>query len=131
MRIDRIIIAVNPINSFTATGDNNGRWQTAYIQMKRLNEPSHLDLRCLTFSLSTSHINVFPNDSLFKIKKKQTTFRRRQMSSEILRRNSHFQSNGPQCEKTYLLTCAPNEDSNQPAHPRSLIRVFVVRMKTL
>ena len=69
MRIDRIIIAVNPINSFTATGDNNGRWQTAYIQMKRLNEPSHLDLRCLTFSLSTSHINVFPNDSLFKIKK--------------------------------------------------------------
>ena len=33
------------------------------------------------------------------------------------------------CEKPYLLTCAPNEDSNQPAHPRSLIRVFVVRIK--
>ena len=32
--------------------------------------------------------------------------------------------------KTYLTTCAPNEDSNQPAHPRSLIRVSVVRMKT-
>ena len=29
----------------------------------------------------------------------------------------------------YLLTCATNEDSNQPAHPRSLIRAFVVRMK--
>ena len=29
----------------------------------------------------------------------------------------------------YLLTFAPNEDSNQPAHPRSLIRVFVVHMK--
>ena len=28
-------------------------------------------------------------------------------------------------------TCAPNEDSNQPAHPRSPIRVFVVCMKTL
>ena len=27
----------------------------------------------------------------------------------------------PQCVKTYLLTCAPNEDSNQPVHPRSLI----------
>ena len=27
----------------------------------------------------------------------------------------------PQCVKTYLLTCAPNEDSNQPAHPRSLM----------
>ena len=34
-------------------------------------------------------------------------------------------------EKTYLLTCAPNEDSYQPVHPRSLIRVFVVRMKKL
>ena len=32
-------------------------------------------------------------------------------------------------EKTYLLTCAPNEDSNKPAHRRSLIRVFVVRIK--
>ena len=31
----------------------------------------------------------------------------------------------------YLLTCAPNEDSNQPAHPRSLIRIFIVRMTKL
>ena len=31
-------------------------------------------------------------------------------------------------EKTYLLTCAPNEDSDEPAHPRSLIIVFVVRV---
>ena len=36
--------------------------------MRRLSEPSHLDLRCLTFSLSTLHINVFPNDSLLKYK---------------------------------------------------------------
>ena len=35
-------------------------------------EPSHLDLRCLTFSLSTLHINFFPSDSLLK-NKKQTT----------------------------------------------------------
>ena len=34
-----------------------------------------------------------------------------------------------QSESTYLLTCASNEDSDQPAHPRSLISVFVVRMK--
>ena len=32
----------------------------------------------------------------------------------------------PQRQKTYLLTCAPNEDSNQPA-----IRASVVRKKTL
>ena len=31
----------------------------------------------------------------------------------------------------YPLTCAPNEDSDQPAHPCSLIRVFFVRMKKL
>ena len=36
-----------------------------------------------------------------------------------------------QCEKTYLLTCAPNEDSKHTAHARSLIRVFVVRKKKL
>ena len=35
------------------------------------NEPSHLDLRCLRSSLSTSHINFFPSNSL--LKKKQTT----------------------------------------------------------
>ena len=39
--------------------------------------------------------------------------------------------NEPQREKTYLLTCALKEDSDQPAHPRSLIRVFVVRMMKL
>ena len=29
-------------------------------------QPSHLDLRCLTFSLSTLDINFFQSDSLFK-----------------------------------------------------------------
>ena len=36
-----------------------------------------------------------------------------------------------QCEKTYLLTCASNKDSNQPAHLHSLIRVFIICMKKL
>ena len=51
-------------NSFTATGNNNRLLQTALIQIRRLNEPSHLDLRCLTFCLSTLHINVFQSDGL-------------------------------------------------------------------
>ena len=34
-------------------------------------------------------------------------------------------------EKTYLLACAPNEDSNWPAHPCSLIRIFIVHTKKL
>ena len=37
----------------------------------------------------------------------------------------------PEREKTYLLTCALNEDWNQSAHPRSLIRIFDGRMKKL
>ena len=31
---------------------------------------------------------------------------------------------GPVTTKTYKLACAPIEDSDQAAHPRSLIRVF-------
>ena len=34
-----------------------------------------------------------------------------------------------QLEKVYFLKCAPNGDSDQHAHPRSLIRVLVVGMK--
>ena len=34
-------------------------------------------------------------------------------------------------KQTYLLTSGPNENSNQPAHPRSLIRVFVVLVERL
>ena len=56
--------------TFTATGDNDRLLQTAY-------EPSHLDLRCLTVSLSTSRINFFSSDNLLKKKS------RRQISSEI------------------------------------------------
>ena len=35
----------------------------------------------------------------------------------------------PQREKSYLLTYAPNADLNRPAHPHSLITVFVVCMR--
>ena len=35
-----------------------------------------------------------------------------------------------QChDKTNKMACAPSEDSDQPGHPPSLIRVFAVRMK--
>ena len=33
----------------------------------------------------------------------------------------------PQHYKTSKMTCAPSEDSDQPGHPPSLIRVFAVR----
>ena len=40
-------------------------------------------------------------------------------------------ANEPQREKTYHLTWAHNGDSDQPSHPRSLIRFFAVYMKNL
>ena len=43
----------------------------------------------------------------------------------------NFGLNEPQHKKTYPLTCAPNEDSSQPAYPRSETRVFVARVKKL
>ena len=39
--------------------------------------------------------------------------------------------NAPQREKTCFLTYADKKDSDQTAHARSLIRVFVVRVKKL
>ena len=36
--------------------------------------------------------------------------------------------NKPAHDKTYKKSCATSEDSDQPAHPRSLIRVFADRM---
>ena len=38
------------------------------------------------------------------------------------------ETNEPAHDKTYNRTCATSEDSDQPAHPRSLIRVFADRM---
>ena len=35
----------------------------------------------------------------------------------------------PLHDKTNKMACAPSEDSDQPGHPPSLIRVFAVRMK--
>ena len=34
----------------------------------------------------------------------------------------------PPHDKTNKMACAPSEDSDQPGHPPSLIRVFAVRM---
>ena len=40
-----------------------------------------------------------------------------------------FKTYEPPHDKTNKLGCAPSEDSDQPGHPPSLIRVFTVRMK--
>ena len=35
----------------------------------------------------------------------------------------------PPNDKTKNVACAPSEDTDQPGHPPSLVRVFAVRMK--
>ena len=52
----------NMFNSFTATGDNNKFFANSIDP----DETAHLDLRCLTFILSTVHINVYSNCGLLK-----------------------------------------------------------------
>ena len=44
-------------------------------------------------------------------------------------KNEIYFLNEPMHDKTNNRTCAPREDSDQPGHPPSLIRVFAVRMK--
>ena len=39
------------------------------------------------------------------------------------------EENEPPHEKTNKMACAPSEDSDQPEHPPSLVRVLAVRMK--
>ena len=66
------ISCVAAFNSFTATGDNNTLFANSIDPDETAhNEPSHLDLRCLTFSLSTLHIH-FPSGTLFKKNNKKT-----------------------------------------------------------
>ena len=36
-------------------------------------------------------------------------------------------ANEPPHDKTNKMACAPSEDSDQPGHPSSLVRVFAVR----
>ena len=46
--------------------------------------------------------------------------------------NNHlYVVNEPQHDKTNKMTCAPSEESDQPGHPPSLIRIFTVSMKKI
>ena len=43
-------------------------------------------------------------------------------------KQSYTNKNEPQRQKTYLRTCAPSEDSDQPAHSSSLVRIYTGRI---
>ena len=48
------------------------------------------------------------------------------ITSNLKQKHTHFE---PPRDKTNKIACALSEDSDQPGHPPSLIRVFAVRMK--
>ena len=53
----------------------------------------------------------------------------RERGTTIIRGNFSVSINEPPHDKTNKVACAPSEDSDQPGHPPSLIRVFAVHMK--
>ena len=60
----KMSVCKRQINSFTAIGDNTsviGLCKPRKSDETAHSEPSHQDLRCLTFSLSILHINAFSN----------------------------------------------------------------------
>ena len=63
---NNIYSTVRAFNFSTAIGDKNRLLQTHSVDPEETahHEQSYYDLRCLTFSLSTLHINFFPPDSL-------------------------------------------------------------------
>ena len=98
------------INSFTVTGDDNRLFANSIDpDVTAHNEPSHLGLRCLTFSVSTLHINFFPMDSLFRTK----TDDKCRLNFDSKRVKSFERAH----DKTNNLSCAPRENSDQPEHP--------------
>ena len=107
--------ATSRINSFTAIGDKIGFANTIDPDETAHNEPSHLDLCCLTFSLSTLHINYFPSDTLFKKKqqKKKTDDKcclkfgtERVKESSNMREMHRFRSSFL-CAKNHPYLCSP------------------------
>ena len=54
----------------------------------------------------------------------------KQLSKHMILIQTFGQGNQPPHDKTNKMTCVPSKDSDQPGHPPSLIRVFVVCMKT-
>ena len=51
------------------------------------------------------------------------------LSTGMLRIHFPYAENEPPHDKTNKMACASSEDSDQPGHPPSQIRVFTVRIK--
>ena len=93
--------------------------------MLRINLP-FIDLSKESTNHGAKLITAFKIYFYFKLKHKQMYF--------ACRKLNFFLKNGwswtePPHDKTNKMTFAPSQDSDQPGHPPSLIRVFAVHMK--
>ena len=69
-------------------------------------------LKCPWYFQLSVHYRCKPGDS--------TRYRKKQQHRSVFE---------PHHDKTNRMACAPSEDSDQPGHPPSLIRIFAVRLK--
>ena len=80
-----------------------------------------------------NHLWVFANNTsnfvIFYKRKKERRKERLTGKKTCTIRNVSQSAFEPPHDKTNNMACAPSEDSDQPGHPPSLIRVFAVRMK--
>ena len=94
-----------------------------FFFLSRSNYFAHDGQHALTPALAM-YINCMHIFVILKINYKPTTSMRKSHWKKCF--NTAFE---PPHDKTNKMVCAPSEDSDQPGHPPSLIRVFAVRMK--
>ena len=56
------------------------------------------------------------------------SYRKDMQNNAVADLESRMKTNEPAHDKTKKMTCAPSEDSYNPGHPTSRIRVFAMRL---
>ena len=123
--------------------DNRLDYKTKYYKLvnKKKNLSQTFSLKCLFLFTPCLSISLFAPCGLFYIEKEQkynfVNFYH-VWDDQPLWMNNYIFPYAPTYEPTNIWAaswqnqqseCAPSEDSDQPGHPLSLIRVFAVRMK--
>ena len=83
-------------------------------------------VKCLAQGHNTAAVGFEPRTSRSGVRHSTTEPPRSPENMILLSTTSAFE---PPHDITYKMICAPSEDSAQPGHPPSLIRIFAVRMK--
>ena len=114
--------------TYTASGKVNSLWQICLNLLARMEDPNcHGNLFFERFppcksskNKSLAQINSF-TDSIFRMLSKNALISSKNQQS--------LSNNWAATWQNQQNECVPSEDSDQPGHPPSLIRVFAVHMK--